>query len=220
MNLDIRTFTSMGWGENAYLVRCQASEGVSSGAVVIDPGGEAPMIADALEGEVLEAILLTHAHLDHIEGVAELKRRTDAPVYLHEADRPLYDRVAAQAAAFGVEVEEPPPPDGALADNQQIRFGGCSFEVRHVPGHSPGHVLFYAADAGVAFVGDIVFAGSIGRTDLPGGDYRQLLRGIRERVLSLPDDTRLYPGHGPDTNVGHERVGNPFLVPLEGGRMA
>lgn len=210
----------MGWGENAYLVRCQASEGVPSGAVVIDPGGEAPMIADALEGEVLEAILLTHAHLDHIEGVAELKRRTGAPVYLHEADRPLYDRAAAQAAAFGVEIEELPPPDGALADHQQIRFGGCSFEVRHVPGHSPGHVLFYAADAGVAFVGDIVFAGSIGRTDLPGGDYGQLLRGIRERVLSLPDDTRLYPGHGPDTNVGHERVGNPFLVPLEGGRMA
>lgn len=206
----------MGWGENAYLVRC----GASGAAVVIDPGGEAGMIADALEGQALEAILLTHAHLDHLEGVAELKRRTGAPVYLHPADRPLYERAAAQAAAFGVEIEEPPPPDRELADDQRIRFGECSFEVRHVPGHSPGHVLFYAAQAGVAFVGDIVFAGSIGRTDLPGGDYRQLLRGIRERVLSLPDDTRLYPGHGPDTSVGHERVGNPFLVPLEGGRLA
>jgi len=216
MTLEIRTFTSMGWGENAYLVRCKATGTL----VAIDPGGEAPMIAEALEGAPLEAILLTHAHLDHLEGVAELKRRTGAPVYLHPADRPLYDQAAAQAAAFGVEIEEPPPPDGELADNQDFRFGDCSFEVRHVPGHSPGHVLFYAADAGVAFVGDIVFAGSIGRTDLPGGDYRQLLRGIRERVLTLPDETVLYPGHGPDTTVGHERVGNPFLVPLEGGRMA
>jgi hydroxyacylglutathione hydrolase len=216
MALEIRTFTSMGWGQNAYLVRCNGS----GPAVVIDPGGEAPMMAEALEGQTLEAILLTHAHLDHIEGVAELKRRTGAPIYLHPADRPLYDRVTAQAAAFGVEIEEPPPPDRELADNQQIRLGECSFEVRHVPGHSPGHVLFYVAEAAAAFVGDIVFAGSIGRTDLPGGDYGQLLRGIRERVLSLPDDTRLYPGHGPDTNVGHERVGNPFLVPLEGGRLA
>ncbi len=216
MNLDITTFTSMGWGENAYLVRCAGS----GAAVVIDPGGEAPMIVDVLDGQAPEAILLTHAHLDHLEGLAELKRRTGAPIYLHGADRPLYDRAAAQAAAFGVEIEEPPPPDRELVDNQRIRFGECSFEVRHVPGHSPGHVLFYAADAGVAFVGDIVFAGSIGRTDLPGGDYRQLMRAIRERVLTLPDDTRLYPGHGPDTSVGHERVGNPFLVPLQGGRLA
>lgn len=214
----IRTFTAAGFGENAYLVACPGAEAV----VAVDPGGKADEMADAVEqaGLELAAILLTHAHLDHVEGVAALKRRLPAPIHMHAGDRPLYDRVAQQAAAFGMRVEALPPIDHELAHGQRLDLGGCRFEVRHVPGHSPGHVLFYAEEAGIALVGDVVFQGSIGRTDLPGGDYRTLMTSIRAQVLSLPDDTALYPGHGPATTVRHERVSNPFLAPQFGGGLA
>ena len=216
--LTIRTFTSSIWGQNAYLVRCD-EEGVW---VAIDPGGEVDGMAAALEaaGEPLEAILLTHAHLDHLEGVAELAERFPAPIHLHPADRPLYDAAPRQAAAFSHPLRPPPPPDAEFADGQTYRFGACELEVRHVPGHAPGHVLLYSAAAGVAFVGDVVFAGSIGRTDLPGGDLQQQMRSIRERVLTLPDATELYSGHGPVTTVARERASNPFLVPHFGGSRA
>lgn len=213
--MDIRTFTSEGWGENAYLVRVAGERR----AVAIDPGGDTPELVRALESEALtlDAILLTHAHIDHIEGVAPLVRATGAPVYLHPAERPWYDRAAEQAAYFGVSMEEPPAPTHELKGGQRLELAGIGFEVRDVPGHAPGHVILYVADAGVAFVGDVVFQGSIGRTDLPQGNHRQLMTGIREQVLSLPDETVLYPGHGPATTVGRERVGNPFLAPLFGG---
>ncbi|MBI4545878.1 MAG: MBL fold metallo-hydrolase [Gemmatimonadetes bacterium] len=214
----MRTFTAPAFEENAYLVHRPGG----GGAVAIDPGGAAGAMADAAAAGALtlEAVLLTHAHIDHVEGVALLVRRTGAPVYLHAADRPWYERAAEQAAYFGVRLEAPPPVDHALEDGQVLHLAECDFEVRHVPGHSPGHVLLYAAAADAAFVGDVVFQGSIGRSDLPGGDYRQLMRSIRERVLSLPDETVLYPGHGPATTVGHERVSNPFLVPQYGGGLA
>ena len=216
--LTIRTFTSRVFGQNAYLVRC----GDAGGWVAIDPGGEAEAMADALDAaaEPLAAILLTHAHLDHLEGVAALAERHPAPVHLHPADRPLYDAAGQQAAMFGHHIRTPPPPDAGLEDGQVLRIGDCVFEVRHVPGHSPGHVLFHAAAAGAAFVGDVVFAGSIGRTDLPGGDFQTLMRSIRDRVLTLPDDTELHSGHGPMTTVARERATNPFLVPHFGGSRA
>lgn len=214
-SLEITTVTSDGFGENGYIVRCAASGEVA----VIDPGNRVEGIVEWLEheGAAPVGILLTHAHLDHIEGVATLKRAADAPIWLHAADRPLYEAAAQQAAMFGMRVQELPPPDRAWNHGDAYRLGDCNLEVRHVPGHSPGHVILYSAEAGVAFVGDVVFAGSIGRTDLPGGDYEALMSGIRAQVLSLPDETTLYPGHGPATTVGDERVGNPFLAPQFGG---
>jgi hydroxyacylglutathione hydrolase len=216
--IEVRVHVSDAMGENAYTVRAPASRSV----VAIDPGGAAEELLAAIEasGLQLEAILLTHAHFDHVEGVATLVRRTGAPVYLHPADRPLYDHAAEQAAMFGLRVEQPPEPTYALEHGQSIERAGLRFEVRHVPGHSPGHVVLYVPVAGVAFVGDVVFAGSIGRTDLPGGDYEELMRSIREHVLSLPDETVLYPGHGPVTSVGYERIANPFLAPQFGGGLA
>lgn len=213
--LQVTTITSDTFGENGYLVRC----GACGEAVVIDPGNRADRIVAQLErdGVTLTGILLTHAHVDHIEGVAVLKRATGAPIWLHAADRPLYDAAAGQAAMFGMRVATLPVPDRAWAHGDRYRFGGCELEVRHVPGHAPGHVILYSAAASVAFVGDVVFAGSIGRTDLPGGDYETLMRSIREQVLTLPEETTLYPGHGPPTTVAHERVGNPFLAPQYGG---
>src|SRR5690606_12661490 len=161
-NVDVRVYVSQAMGENAYLVRAPASET----AVAVDPGGGAEAMSADLEAERLrlEAILLTHAHFDHIEGVAALAERTGAPVHLHPAGRPLYDHAADHAAMFGLHVEPPPAPAHALEHGQVLELAGLHFEVRHVPGHSPGHVLLYVADAGVTFVGDVVFAGSIGRT--------------------------------------------------------
>lgn len=216
--LSIQTYTSRVFGQNAYLVRCTAT----GETWAIDPGGEGEAMASAVEmaGDPLVAIILTHAHLDHIEGVATLAGRTSAPIHLHPDDRPLYDAAGQQAAMFGYDFPPPPPPDEALEPGRALMLGRCSFEVRHTPGHSPGHVILYSEEAGLAFVGDVVFAGSIGRTDLPGGDYQQLMRSIRQRVLTLPDQTQLYAGHGPVTSVGHERAGNPFLVPDHPGRRA
>jgi hydroxyacylglutathione hydrolase len=192
--LDVEVFTDRNFGQNAYLVRRVGG----SRAVAVDPGGGAP----------------------DITGVAAVVRATGAPVYLHAADLGLYRQATAQAAMFGFRVEALPPPDQELKAGETIRVADCEFQVRHVPGHSPGHVLLYVEDAGVAFVGDVIFMGSIGRTDLPGGDYQQLMRSIREQVLTLPDATVLFSGHGPETTVGHERVANPFLAPSYGGGLA
>jgi glyoxylase-like metal-dependent hydrolase (beta-lactamase superfamily II) len=213
--LEITTVVSDGFGENGYVVRCVATGEL----VVIDPGNRVDQY-EALLAEAARAptgILLTHAHIDHIEGVAALKRATGAPVWLHAADRPIYDAATGQATMFGMRIEAPPPPDSAWTHGQLYRFGECELEVRHVPGHAPGHVILYSAAAGAAFVGDVVFAGSIGRTDLPGGDFQTLMTGIRTQVLTLPDDTTLYPGHGPATTVAQERASNPFLAPQYGG---
>jgi glyoxylase-like metal-dependent hydrolase (beta-lactamase superfamily II) len=180
--------------------------------VVLDPGAEPDRIAAMLDAWNAEprAIVLTHAHVDHVAGVAGLTRRFGAPVYLHRDDMPLYRGAPHQGAMFGVPVDEPPEPDVWLEHGQLLRFGSIELEVRHAPGHSPGGVVLVGVAE--AFVGDCVFAGSIGRTDLPGGDLRTLLASIHEQILTLPGDTTLYSGHGPPTTVGEEAASNPFLT--------
>ena len=193
---------------NAYLDVCEKTRACA----LVDPGAESARLLAAAEdlGARIESILLTHAHLDHVGGVAEAKRATGVPVYLHPGDEVLYLAAPQQARSFGMELETPPEPDFWLADGQVIELGAGELRVRHTPGHSPGHVCLLGD--GFALVGDCVFAGSIGRSDLPGGDFRTLMTSIRERLLTLPDDTILYPGHGPSTTVGHERKNNPFLT--------
>jgi len=156
------------------------------------------------------AIWLTHAHIDHVLGVPRLKADTGAPVYLHPGDRVLYDHVPEQASAFGMRAAALPPPDRALAHGDRLRVGALEFHVRHAPGHSPGSVVFEGH--GMAFAGDVLFQGSIGRTDLPGGDFETLLKSIERELLTLPDSTIVYCGHGPETTVGRERRANPFLT--------
>lgn len=194
---------------NCHLVRARGAEG---SALVIDPGADPDRIAAALEawGAVPAAILLTHAHLDHVTAVGGLLERYPCPVYLHPDDLDLYRGAPDQALMFGLTVAPQPVPDRSLFDGQSLEFGPINLEVRHAPGHSPGGVVFVGPE--IAFVGDCVFAGSIGRTDLPGGDTGTLLRSIRERILSLPGQTVLYTGHGPSTTVAREAASNPFLV--------
>ena len=217
--MKIRTFTGGGFGENAYLAICESS----GGCVAVDPGSGAPELVAAVdaEGLDLQAILLTHAHLDHIEGVGVVRAyRADLPIWLHPDDLSLYHGVQRQAAMFGLSAEPQPDPTHEIVPGKRISFGESGFDVRFAPGHAPGHVVFVSAPDGLALVGDVVFQGSIGRTDLPGGDFRTLMASIRDQVLTLPDSTVLYPGHGPATTVGMERIGNPFLVPHYGGELA
>ena len=181
-------------------------------AVLIDPGEAAELFLRRLEAETLTltAIWLTHAHIDHISGVETIVERTSVPIHLHPADRSLYGHVSEQAQWLGVRPVTPPEPDHELAAGDVLELGSLRFTVRHVPGHSPGGVAFVGH--GVAFVGDALFAGSIGRTDLPGGNTQQLLDSIRQELFTLPEDTVVYPGHGPETTVGHEKRTNPFLT--------
>lgn len=206
--LDVLTLTNGAFAENCYiLVDRDAGE-----AAIVDPGEEAELFLRriATERVTLKAVWLTHSHADHILGVARVVEATRVPVYLHPADRPLYDALPEQSAWLGLSPSSSPPPDESLADGMRLTLGGLGFEVRHVPGHTPGHVAFVGH--GVAVVGDALFAGSIGRTDLPGGDTETLLTGIREKLLTLPDETIVHPGHGPATTIGRERRTNPFLT--------
>jgi len=205
---------------NAYLVLARASErdDTSKTAVVIDPGDDPTRLIERIrrDGLALAAILLTHGHWDHIMGVGEMRAAFDAPVYLHEADLPLYLHVVEQAELFGFRAERQPTPDRQVKDGDVIEAGPFRVEVIHTPGHTPGGVCYRLASTSepgeVVFVGDTIFAGGVGRTDLPGGSWQQLLGSIRQRIFTLGDTVTLYPGHGPPTTVGKERTSNPFLL--------
>lgn len=209
----MRPFSGGVFNENGFVVYCAGTRA----AILVDPGAAVARMLDAVETGRLsvQAIVLTHAHIDHIEGVAAARRATSAPIWLHREDDPLYRSAVMQGQWFGVPIEEPPPVDHYFAHGDLVEFGDCSFSVRHTPGHAPGHVILVGD--GVAIVGDTLFAGSIGRTDLPGGSLATLMTSIREEILVLPDETIIHPGHGPETSVGHERVSNPFLIPDYGG---
>jgi glyoxylase-like metal-dependent hydrolase (beta-lactamase superfamily II) len=183
-------------------------------AIVIDPGGDAASIHGRLtaHGLTLKQILLTHGHIDHVGGAFELKRLTGAPVLLNEGDLPLLKRIREQAAFFGL-----PEPDQAarldqfLTEGQQVGLERYPAQVLCTPGHSAGSVCFYFASLKLLVSGDTLFAGSIGRTDLPGGSSMRIIQSIRTQLLPLPDETRVLPGHGPETTIGEERSSNPFF---------
>lgn len=193
--------------ENSYLVVDPATRR----AVLVDPGAEPEQLIQMVRasGATLDAIWLTHAHIDHIGAIAGVKRVWDVPIYLHPADRPLYDRGAMQAAVYGLAFEQPPAPDHSLVEGDVLSVGSLDFDVLHLPGHAPGHVAFVRQ--GTMLGGDLLFAGSIGRTDLPLSDPERMVESL-DRVAALPEETVVYPGHGPATSIGQERGTNPFLT--------
>jgi hydroxyacylglutathione hydrolase len=194
--------------QNCYLV----ADAAAGEAVIIDPGQESDRFLAELERRRwrVRAIWLTHAHIDHIMGVSAVHLATGAPIHLHPLDRALYDALPQYGSWIGFPVTAPPPPQFELTPGQQLRVGEFTFEVRFTPGHSPGSVSFLGE--GRIFGGDVLFNGSVGRTDLPGGDSTVLMSTIQSEFLSLPDSTIVHSGHGPDTTIGIERLTNPFLT--------
>ncbi len=181
-------------------------------AVVIDPGADAARIVESLSRQQLKAtyLLHTHAHLDHIGATDLVRKKTGATASLHEDDMPLCQNLQMQADLFGLPSPPIPPIDRFLKQGETLSFGKLKLEVLHTPGHTPGSVSFYISDLGL-ITGDTLFFGSIGRTDLWGGSYSTIIHSIHKQLLSFPDETAVYPGHGPRTSIGQERASNPFL---------
>lgn len=196
------------FAENCYLVADRRTRD----AVIIDPGEEPAMFLAELDTRAwtLRGIWLTHAHIDHIMGVGAIRQATGAPIHLHPLDLPIYDALPQFGTWVGMQLDPPPPPDVALQHGVPVQVGRFAFDVRLTPGHSPGSVSFVGHDR--VFGGDVLFNGSVGRTDLPGGDSATLMATIQTQFLSLPDSTVVHSGHGPDTTIGVERLTNPFLT--------
>lgn len=196
--------------QNSSIVWCdETMEGA-----VIDPGGDLPLLIDAARalGVTLRQILLTHAHIDHAGGTGTLARQLKLPIVgPHPGDQFWIDGLAEQSRMFGFPPAEAFAPDRWLADGDTVQVGRCTLQVRHCPGHTPGHVVFHSGEAQRAFVGDVLFAGSIGRTDFPGGDFDTLVASITQRLWPMGDDTVFIPGHGPESSFGRERRHNPFV---------
>jgi hydroxyacylglutathione hydrolase len=199
--------------KNGFVLGCEET----GEAVLIDPGDEVDQLLAFAERSslVIRHILLTHAHVDHITGVAAAKHALGAPVHLHRDDLFLYENAVSQGEMFGLRLEAPPPVDMFYSPGQAIAFGHYDARPHHTPGHCPGGVCLQVGRRGAAgthlFVGDTLFAGSIGRTDLPGGDHATLIRSIRTVLFPFGDDAEVFPGHGPATTIGQERRTNPFL---------
>lgn len=210
-DLIVHSFVLGPAGTNSYLL----ADRVSQRAAVVDPAAQGEVIvakAQELRAQIAD-IWLTHAHFDHLGGVAGIAANVDPQpkVSIHQSDLDLW-RAKGGASLFGLTGFDPgPEPETSLRHGLQLELGSHHFEVRHTPGHSPGHVILRNLDAGIVFCGDLIFRGGVGRTDLPGGDWRMLLESIREEILTLPDTTRLLSGHGPETTVGEERRTNPFI---------
>ncbi len=195
---------------NCYILACEKT----MQAAVIDPAWHGRSIAATADekGYHITHILLTHAHFDHVGGLAEIKEETNAPIYVHPDALQMLSQATMSAAFFGLTIPSPPAPDHLLAAGDTIQIGEQTLEVLYTPGHAPGHVCFYLKSHHVLFDGDVLFQQSIGRTDLPGGDYAMLMQSIREKLLPLPDETHVLSGHGPATTIGQEKGWNPFLV--------
>jgi hydroxyacylglutathione hydrolase len=201
--MQIEMFTVTPFFENCYVLKHGGE------TMVVDPGEAAPELKAAVKGEKVTMIFNTHCHCDHSGGNAEMMKLTGAPLVCHEADLPLLRALPQQGMLFGVPVAASPDPDRFVEEGDVIELGGASLKVLHTPGHAPGHVVLVGD--GFVIAGDTLFAGSIGRTDLPGGNYQQLITAIREKLMTLPDETVVYSGHGPTTTIGEERRNNPFL---------
>ena len=182
-------------------------------AIVVDPGDNVPQIVALLKKHALtvKQILVTHAHIDHIAGAQRLKRLTGAPILYNQRDLPLVAMMDVQAGWLGIPTPEVGPPDADLVDGLPIRVGAIQGEILHTPGHTQGSSCLYLPNQSLLLAGDTLFAGSVGRTDLPGGDTRALLQSIHDRILTLPDKTLVIPGHGEETSIEAERETNPFL---------
>jgi hydroxyacylglutathione hydrolase len=193
---------------NCYIVGCSDTRQ----AMVVDPGEEGERVLQLLESLELELQLVvnTHAHFDHVGGNAYLVQQTGAELMLHPDDLPLLSSAAEHAAGFGLSATPSPQPSRLLHEGERVEFGSLGFDVLHLPGHSPGGICLYGH--GHLFAGDVLFAGSVGRTDLPGGDHQLLISGIRQKLMVLPGATVVHPGHGPDTTIAAEKLYNPFVA--------
>lgn len=210
MAMIVHCFTVSPLAENAYLVACDET----MDAAFVDPGDEPARLLQAARagGYKVTKIINTHAHFDHVGAVTVLKDALGAPFYLHKADEPLLERLLQVGPMFGIGDGRLPEVDHYLEAGQTVEVGNLKAEVLMTPGHSPGHVSLYFAEEGCVFVGDVLFAGSIGRTDLPGGSISTLMSSIEKVLMALPPETVVYPGHGPATTIGEEKDDNPFLT--------
>lgn len=192
---------------NCYIVGCEKTQK----GVVIDPGGDTDRILKRIADLKIdvEALINTHGHFDHVGANKRMKSETGAPLMIHPEDAPMLSRLSQDATMFGLTAQNSPAPDRLLDEGDEITFGELTMKVRHIPGHSPGGIALLVEDA--VFVGDTLFAGSIGRTDLPGGDYETLISSVREKLFTLRNDTRVFCGHGPETTIGREKQFNPFF---------
>ncbi len=209
MALTLKRFTVGPLQENCYLL----ADAASKQAVLVDPGDEAERLLRALrdDGLGLAAVWLTHAHFDHIGALADLEAELEVPVYLHPADLPLYHNASQAAGLWEIPFKQPRSEPQGLADAQTLTLGDTEVHCLFTPGHAPGHSAFYVPSEHFVLAGDALFQGSIGRTDLPFGNHAQLLESVKTQLLTLPIETVVYPGHGPETTVGREKRTNPFL---------